>query len=138
MGFALSDDDALEFLSLSLGTLVGSDASLQELEGTLILGDTKHFQDAALVWSESGDLADELTDDLQIEFNYYLAWKPRKNYLGLLGGDSLVSVLTLLDWESGSSVSLVETEGKSFNSRSAHSKSSYLGSTSEKRTTKCK
>lgn len=69
MGFALSDDDVLEFLSLSLSTTVGSDASLQELEGALVLGDTKHFQNATLVWSESGDLTNELSDDLKTLIN---------------------------------------------------------------------
>lgn len=64
---ALGDDDSLELLSLLLGAEVSSDALLQKLEGTLILGDTEHFQNTLLVGGESGDLTDDFADNLKDE-----------------------------------------------------------------------
>lgn len=65
MVLALGDDDVLELLTLLLGTEVSSDALLQELQSSLILGDTKHFKNTFLIGGEASDLTDELTHNLQ-------------------------------------------------------------------------
>ena len=58
-------EHVLHLIALSLGTEVGADALLEELEGLLVLGDTEKLHRATLVGRESGDLANKLAHDLQ-------------------------------------------------------------------------
>jgi NTP pyrophosphatase (non-canonical NTP hydrolase) len=63
-GTAGLGDDVGELLDLLLGAEEGSEATLAELAGTLILGVLEELHDAALVGSKASDLADELADEL--------------------------------------------------------------------------
>lgn len=63
-GTSLLGNDVGKALHLVLGTTKGTDTTLDELAGTLVLGVTDELHGATLVRGETGDLTDDGSDDL--------------------------------------------------------------------------
>lgn len=58
--------DVGQFLTLPLGADVRSEATLQELQGALILGHLQQFHTALLVRGMTNDLPDQIADELGV------------------------------------------------------------------------
>ncbi len=64
---SLSSDEFIDFVSLYLSSVVGSESAAGNLHGLLLLGSdagTDEFHHLLLVGGESSDLTDDLTDEL--------------------------------------------------------------------------
>ncbi len=58
--------NAGHFLTLPLGSDVGTDPLLQKLEASLVLGNTQQFHSALFVGRESGNFSNQITDKLVV------------------------------------------------------------------------
>lgn len=56
-------DHVVQFLDFSLGSSVCSQSLLGELSGTLVLGVSEQLDDSSLIWCESGDFSDQVSDE---------------------------------------------------------------------------
>lgn len=86
-------EDVGHLLTLPLGTDVVSDALLQELQASLVLGDPQQLHSTTLIRRETGDLSDQIAHKLGVVGELALG----------LGGSLLEGVL-------GGLVAFVETD----------------------------
>lgn len=56
-------DDLVHFLNLSQGSLVGTQSLLGQLLGSLLTGVSDQFDQSSLVWSKTGNLGDNASDE---------------------------------------------------------------------------
>lgn len=56
-------DNLVHLLNLSQGSLVGTQSLLGQLLGSLLTGVSDQFDQSSLVWSKTGDLLDDASDE---------------------------------------------------------------------------
>jgi len=66
LGLPQLGEDVGQLLTLPLGTDVGAQAALEELQGPLILGHLQQLHGALLIGSVANDLADQVAHELGV------------------------------------------------------------------------
>lgn len=95
-----SSNNGTHLLDLVLGSLLGAKSLLCELSGSLISKVSDQIDDSSLIWRQSSDLLDQISDEG-----------------GLLGGSSLSLGWSWSDLLCGDLVALVQTDSNSCNEK---------------------